>query len=168
MVLFSFFFGKHLFVRLSCLLLLLQDLALITNQKRRRSSTRGGVIVIETLPEKLTKCVNVLLRLRHHKHAEYFNKPIKKAGWPEKAVDAYYNNTMSLSSSAEEEELDLSLIQVSCLAWLGLAWLGLAWFALVCFFPSSAASAIKIIEPPLSLSLSLSQAQTGSIGERRV
>eukprot|EP00899_Mesostigma_viride_P014502 jgi/Mesvir1/23052/Mv08169-RA.1 len=86
-----------------------QDLALVTNFKRKRA-TRGGGQQAESqaVPDAVTQCIHVVLQLRVHSLAGEFTKPVERAGWPPKARQMY--------QTLCGESMDLSLIQakLSC------------------------------------------------------
>eukprot|EP00850_Spirogloea_muscicola_P019435 SM000190S04871 [mRNA] locus=s190:124026:130229:+ [translate_table: standard] len=84
-----------------------QDLALMTNLRRRRN-TRGGQQLGTASAKDMSACTIVLLRLRNHHLGRQFNHPVSKCEWPPDAVDSY--------RKLVKTPLDLSSIQarLSC------------------------------------------------------
>ncbi|GBG61179.1 hypothetical protein CBR_g19255 [Chara braunii] len=84
-----------------------QDLALILNSKRRRT-TRGASHQAMGAIDDMSACTMLLLRLRNHEHGGEFNRPVPMSSWPQVAKDRY----LQLVSSP----IDLSMIQarLSC------------------------------------------------------
>mmetsp|Transcript_159 Transcript_159/g.501 ORF Transcript_159/g.501 Transcript_159/m.501 type:complete len:475 (-) Transcript_159:319-1743(-) len=85
-----------------------EDLALISSQKRRRGHTRANQQALSTEPlsKELAKCVQLIVKMRHHKYAYLFNKPADQAGWPEAMLHEYYHGECS-----SNDAMDMGMIQ---------------------------------------------------------
>ena len=85
-----------------------EDLALISSMKRSRGHTRANqqALSVEPLAPELAKCVQLLVKMRHHKYADLFNKPADQAGWTEEMLHEYYHGECS-----NNDAMDLGMIQ---------------------------------------------------------